>query len=135
MNVNKITLIGRICSDLTIRATPSGQKVTNFRLAVNRSWTGKDGQKKEESDFFTVVFWGKLSEILEKYGKKGQLIYVMGRLANRSWEKNGEKRQSTEIVGETFQFGPKAGNPAGKSGEDNNEVKGEDEPKPDETPF
>ena len=135
MNVNKVTLIGRICSDLTIRSTPTGQKVTNFRLAVNRSWTGKDGQKKEESDFFTVVFWGKLSEILEQYGKKGQLIYVMGRLANRSWEKNGEKRQSTEIVGETFQFGPKASNSAGKFSEDNNEVKVEDEQKPDETPF
>jgi len=108
MNINKVFIAGRLTAKPEIRATPGGQSVTAFSVVVNRSWTTKDGKKGEDAQFFNVVFWGKQAEVIVQYAEKGQVIAVDGRLQNREWEKNGEKRRTTEIVGERFQFGAKA---------------------------
>lgn len=108
MNINKVFIAGRITAKPEIRSTPGGQAVTTFSVAVNRSWTTKEGKKQEDAQFFNVVFWGKQAEVIVQYVEKGQVIFVEGRLQNREWEKDGEKRRTTEIVGERFQFGAKA---------------------------
>lgn len=108
MNLNKVFLIGRVASDIEMKTTPSGQSVCTFSLATNRTWKGKDGQKKEESQFHRIVLWQRLSEIASQFLTKGSLVLIEGRIQNRSWEdKSGVKRYTTEIIGEGLQMGPR----------------------------
>jgi len=108
MNLNKVFLIGRVATDIEMKTTPSGQSVCAFSLATNRTWKGKDGQKQEESQFHRIVLWQKLAEIASQFLTKGSLVLIEGRIQNRSWDdKNGVKRYTTEIIGETMQMGPR----------------------------
>jgi single-strand DNA-binding protein len=108
MNLNKVFLIGRVATDIEMKTTPSGQSVCSFSLATNRTWKGKDGQKQEESQFHRIVLWQKLAEIASQFLTKGSLVLIEGRIQNRSWDdKNGVKRYTTEIIGETMQMGPR----------------------------
>ena len=107
MNLNKVLLIGNITRDPELKALPSGTKVVNFSIATNRVWKDKDGSKKEEASFHNIVGFGKQAETIAQYVKKGQTLYVEGRLVTRTWEKDGKKVYKTEIVLENFQFGPK----------------------------
>ena len=110
MNLNKVFLIGRVATDIEMKTTPSGQSVCAFSLATNRTWKGKDGQKQEESQFHRIVLWQKLAEIASQFLTKGSLVLIEGRIQNRNWEdKNGVKRYTTEIIGETMQMGPRTG--------------------------
>lgn len=110
MNFNKVVLVGRVASDIEMRSTASGQSVCSFRLATNRVWKDKNGEKKEDSQFHNIVLWGKQAEIASQFLAKGSLVLIEGRIQNRSWEdKTGTKRYITEIVGENFQLGPKGG--------------------------
>jgi single-strand DNA-binding protein len=84
--LNKAMLIGRLGQDPEMRYTPSGRPLTKFQMAVNRSWTTSEGEKKKETDWFNVVAWGKLAEICNQYLTKGQLVYVEGRLQTRQWQ-------------------------------------------------
>jgi single-strand DNA-binding protein len=103
--VNKVILIGNLGADPELRYTPNGQAVCDVRLATNESWTDKQGQKQERTEWHRVVFWGKPAEICKQYLTKGQKLYVEGRLQTRSWDdKEGNKRYSTEIVGTDFMF-------------------------------
>lgn len=109
MNVNKVLLVGRLAADPETRSTQSGQQVATLRLATNRVWNDKNGQKQEQVEFHSIVAWGSLADIASRYLKKGQLAYIEGRLQTRSWTgKDGAKRYTTEIVAETLQLGPKA---------------------------
>lgn len=110
MNLNKVILIGRAAADPESRTTPSGQMVTNFRMATSRVWNDrKSGQKQEATEWHSVVAWAGLADVIQKYLKKGQLVEVEGRLQTRSWEgKDGQKRYRTEIVAENLQLGPKS---------------------------
>ena len=100
--MNKIIMIGRICKEIELRTTSTGTPVTSFTLAVNRKFS-KDGDR--QADFFNIVAWQKSAEFAYKYFKKGQQVAVVGRLENRSWEdKEGNKRVSTEIIAEDFDF-------------------------------
>lgn len=108
MNLNKVFLIGRIASDIEMKSTPSGQSVSTFSLATSRKWKDKSGQLQEDSQFHRVVLWARLAEIASQFLSKGSLIMIEGRIQNRSWEdKNGIKRYTTEIIGESMQMGPK----------------------------
>ncbi len=78
--LNKVLLIGRLGHDPEMRYTPSGKPLTKFRMASDRSWTTSDGEKKSETEWFSVVAWGKLAEICNQYLKKGQQVYIEGRL-------------------------------------------------------
>lgn len=107
MNLNKVLIIGNITKDLELKATTGGTQVLNFSVATNRTWKDKEGNKQEDSEFHNVVAFGKQAETINQYMHKGDSIYVEGRLQTRSWEADGVKKYKTEIVLESFQFGPK----------------------------
>jgi len=102
--MNKVTLVGNLGADPEVRFTPSGTPVANFRMATNESWTGKDGNRQERTEWHRIVVWGKLGETCGKYLSKGRQVLVEGRLQTRSWDKDGEKRYTTEIVAERVHF-------------------------------
>jgi single-strand DNA-binding protein len=101
--LNKVQIIGNLGADPEMRFTPSGSGVTNFRVAVNRNRRGQDGNMVEETEWFRVVAWDsagyKLAEICNEYLRKGQRVYVEGRLQSRKYtDKDGIERTSVEIV-------------------------------------
>lgn len=102
--MNKVELIGRITKDLELRFTQTNNKaVTSFTIAINKKINGQDS-----TDFINCVAWGPTAEFICKYFKKGQAIAVVGRLQNRSYDDNGQKRYVTEVVvEETFFAGSK----------------------------
>ena len=114
---NKVTLMGNLTRDVETRTTPSGQTVSNFSLAVSRSWKGQDGQTQEQTSFINCVAWGKAGEIIAQYVKKGDALLVSGRLDQRSYDdKDGNKRQAVEVNVEDFNFvGGRGGNSEGTS--------------------
>jgi single-strand DNA-binding protein len=104
-NLNRVMLIGRLTRDPETRHTPSGQSVTTFGLAVNRSYRKKDSEEMvEETTFVDVEAWAKTGETVARYMKKGRQAYVEGRLKLDSWEKDGQKRSKLSVVMENFQF-------------------------------
>lgn len=113
---NKVILMGNLTRDVETRTTPSGQTVSNFSLAVTRSWKGQDGQTQDQTSFINCVAWGKVGEIIAQYVQKGAPLLVSGRLDQRSYEdKDGNKRQAVEVVVEDFNFvgGGRGGDDAG----------------------
>lgn len=98
-SVNMVVLMGNMTRDAELRYTPNGKAVASFGVAINRTYKDAAGERKEEVDFFDIVAWGKLAEIISQYGGKGQGIHITGRLQNRSWEgTDGTKRNKTEVV-------------------------------------
>lgn len=96
---NQVTLCGRLGKDPEVRFLPNGNAVCNLSLATKESWRDKNtGETKEKSEWHRIVVWGKLAEIAGEYCKKGQQLLVQGKLTTREWEKEGEKRYTTEIV-------------------------------------
>lgn len=111
MSVNKVILLGRLGQDPELKYTPGGAAVCNFSLATTESWTDKQGQKQEKTEWHRVVVWGKLAELCNQYLAKGRQAFLEGRLQTRSWDdKDGNKRYTTEIMASTVQFigGPSA---------------------------
>ena len=97
--LNKVMIIGRLGRDPEMRYTPNGRPVSAFSVAVNRTWTTGEGDKREETEWFNVVAWGNLAEICKQHLHKGQSVYVEGRLQTRGWEDpEGKKHYRTEIV-------------------------------------
>lgn len=107
MYINKAIIYGNMIRDPELKTLPSGDVVTNFSLATNRAYTDKHKQKKEEVEFHNVVVYGKRAEIICQHLRKGSHLYVEGRIATKSWESDKGKQSKTEIVLESFQFGPK----------------------------
>jgi single-strand DNA-binding protein len=105
-SVNKAILIGNLGADPELKYLPSGQAVCEMRLATNESWTDKNGQKNERTEWHRIVCWGKIGENCARYLKKGRPIYVEGRIQTRSWDDKdtGEKKYMTEIIANTVQF-------------------------------
>jgi single-strand DNA-binding protein len=101
---NKVILMGNLTRDPEVRNTPSGQSVTNFGLAVNRTWRGQDGTNQESVSYIDCVAWGKTGEIIAQYMQKGRALLVSGRLDQRSWEQDGQKRSKVEVIVEDFNF-------------------------------
>ena len=97
--LNKVMVIGNVGRDPEMRFIPSGKPVTSFSVATTRSWTNSDGERCEETEWFNVVAWGNLAEICKQHIRKGQQVYVEGRLQTRSWEdQEGKRRFCTELV-------------------------------------
>jgi len=97
--LNKVLVIGNVGRDPEMRYIPSGKPVTSFSVATTRGWTNSDGERREETEWFNVVAWGNLAEICKQHIRKGQQVYVEGRLQTRSWEDHeGKKRFRTELV-------------------------------------
>lgn len=109
--VNKVILIGNLGADPEVRYTSSGGAVGNFSLATNESWTDKNGQKQERTEWHRIVVWGKTAENCGQYLSKGRQAYIEGRLQTRDWmDKEGNKRYTTEVVAQSVRFlgGPSA---------------------------
>ena len=104
-SVNKVILIGNLGRDPELRYTKEGQGVANFTLATNERWRSKDGENHERTEWHRIVVWGKTAENCAQYLQKGRSCYVEGRLQTREWEdKEGNKRQTTEIVAQNVTF-------------------------------
>lgn len=97
--LNKIMVIGNVGNDPEMRFTPNGNPVTTFNIAVSRVYTTKDGERKQETEWFTVITWDRLAETCNQFLSKGQRAYVEGRLRSHTWEgKDGQKRFRNEII-------------------------------------
>lgn len=101
---NKVILMGNLTRDPEVRNLPSGQSVTSFGLAINRTWRGQDGNQQESVSYIDCVAWGKTGEIIAQYVQKGRPLLINGRLEQRSWEKDGQKHSKVEVVVEDFNF-------------------------------
>ncbi|MFC1565450.1 single-stranded DNA-binding protein [Candidatus Neomarinimicrobiota bacterium] len=102
-SLNKVQLIGHLGADPESRFTTSGSAVTNFNLATNESWKSTEGEAKEKTEWHRIVLFGKMAETAAEYMKKGQLVYIEGRLQTRSWDdKDNVKRYTTEILCDNF---------------------------------
>lgn len=96
-------IIGNCTRDPEVRSTPNGKSVASMGVATNRVWTDANGQKQKQAEFHNVVLWGKLAEIAGQYLKKGQKVYIEGRLQTREWTaQDGTKRNRTEVVAENL---------------------------------
>jgi single-strand DNA-binding protein len=103
--LNKVMLIGNLGTDPEMRYTANGSAVTTFRLAVSRSFGGGEVERREETEWFTVVTWNKLAELLGQHLQKGRKVYIEGRLASRSWDgPDGQKRYRTEVIANQVLF-------------------------------
>lgn len=131
MYINKVILVGNLTKDPELKALPSGIKVASFSLATNRTWKDQSGKKQESVEYHNIVAFGKPAELISQYSKKGNSLYVEGRLQTRSWDSEQGKKYRTEIFVENFQFGPKvAGSGAGDTKvwrKDEETKKGDDE--------
>lgn len=95
--VNKVILVGRLCTDPELKYTPSGVAVANFRVAVDRPFVNQQGER--ETDFIDVVTWRQNAEFVNTYITKGRLVLVEGRLQVRQWQsQDGQRRRNTEVV-------------------------------------
>lgn len=102
--INKVILIGNLGKDPETRYMPSGGAVTNVTVATSESWKDKDGQRQERTEWHKVVFFNKLAEIAGEYLKKGSKVYIEGALRTRSYDKDGQKHYTTEIVASEMQM-------------------------------
>ena len=114
-SLNKVTLIGNLGADPEVRSTTGGNRVATFSLATSRSWSGPSGDKQEKTEWHRCVVWNSkastLADIVERYVKKGDKIYVEGRIEYRQWQdKENQTRYTTEInVRELIMLSGKAG--------------------------
>ena len=119
-NLNRVLLIGNLTRDPEIRYTPKGTAVAEIGIAVNRVFSGEDGEKREEVTFVDVTLWSRLAEIAEQYLKKGRSVFIEGRLQLDSWDdkQTGQKRSRLRVVGENLQMlGSRGeGEPGGSGG-------------------
>ena len=103
MDLNKVMLIGRLTKNPEVRSTPTGQSVTSFSVATNRSYKDASGQRQDKAEFHNIVAWGKLAEICGQYLTKGRRAYIEGRLQTRDWTgQDGVKRYSTEVIADNM---------------------------------
>jgi len=105
LTLNKIMIIGNVGADPEMRFTPNGNPVTSFRVATNRVYNTPNGERKQETEWFTVVAWNRLAENCNQYLTKGQRVYAEGRLHTRSWEgQDGQKHSRTEVIANRVLF-------------------------------
>lgn len=105
-SVNKVILIGNLGADPEVRTTPQGQMVATISIATSESFTTRDGQRQERTEWHRVVLWAKLAELAQRYLQKGRKVYIEGRIQTRSWDdqQSGQKRYSTEIIANQMVF-------------------------------
>ena len=127
-SVNKVVIVGHIGADPETRFTPSGTAVANFNVATNESRKNSDGGYQDHTEWHSCVLFGKRAEFAGEYLKRGQLIYLEGRLQTRSWEDDsGTKKYKTEVIGnEITMLGKKVG--TGGSSQEGNDTSDDDLP-------
>lgn len=103
-SLNQVTLMGNLTRDPELRQTPTGQNVTSFSLALNRSYKDQSGAWQEATDYIDITSWGPLAERVAQYLSKGRRCLVQGRLQSRSWEQDGVKRNKVEVLASDVTF-------------------------------
>lgn len=118
--VNKVILIGRLGKDPEVRNLDNGAVVANFSIATSESYKDRTtGEKKEITEWHNIVLWRGLAEISQKYLRKGDMVYIEGKLRTRSWEKDGVTRYTTEVVADNMNMlSPKTGGSSQGGGND-----------------
>jgi single-strand DNA-binding protein len=102
-SVNKVILVGRLGKDPEVKYTQAGVPVARFTLATDESWKDQNGEKQQRTEWHNIVLWRGLAEVAEKFLRKGSQIYLEGKIRTRSWDdKEGNKKYTTEIIGDTF---------------------------------
>ena len=133
-SVNKVILVGHVGADPEPRYTSSGTAVVNLRMATNDVWRNAEGEDQESTEWHSVVLWGKQAEFVANYIKKGQLIYVEGRLQTRTWEDRDKiERRITEVRANVIT--PLGGMKAGEKAEEDIQAVSEEPPGDDDIPF
>ena len=103
--LNRVMIIGRLGRDVELRQTPSGQSVASFTVATDESYTSRDGQRVEQTEWHRVSVFGKQAELCGRFLGKGSLVYLEGRIRSRKWtDQSGQERTSTEINADRVQF-------------------------------
>ncbi len=102
--VNRVILVGNLGADPELRYTASGTAVAKFRIATSETYTDKAGAKQERTEWHRITAWGKLAEICGQYLSKGRMVYIEGRIRSDTWEQDGVKRYSYEIVADTMRM-------------------------------
>jgi single-strand DNA-binding protein len=103
--VNKVVLVGNAGQDPEVRHLDSGVTVANFTLATNETYKDKSGERVTQTEWHRIVLWRGLAEVAEKFVKKGELLYIEGRLRTRSWDdKDGNKRYTTEVFADSLKM-------------------------------
>src|ERR1700740_2814835 len=115
-SLNQVTLMGNLTRDPELRQTPSGQNVTIFSLALNRSYKDASGEWQEATEYIDIVCWGPLAERVAQYLSKGRRCLVQGRLQSRSWEQDGNKRSKVEVLANDVTFLDSRGEDGGNGG-------------------
>ncbi len=101
--VNKAIILGNLGNDPEVKTLEGGVRVASFSVATSEKWTDKNGDKKEETQWHNIVFFGKVVDVIEKYVKKGSQIYIEGKLKTTSYDdKDGIKRYQTRIIGQSL---------------------------------
>ena len=142
-SLNKATIIGNLGADPEVRSTNSGTRVATLSVATSRRWTSRAGDQQEKTEWHRVVCWDRLAEIAERFLKKGDRIYVEGRIEYRQWEgQDGQTRYTTEIranemimLGSTGERDAFQSAPAPAASSDFSEFSGEALAGEDDLPF
>ena len=130
-SVNKVILVGNLGQDPESRFTPQGTAVTNLSIATNESWKDQNGDIQERTEWHRVVMYGRMAETAVEYMRKGQMVYIEGRLNTREWEdQNQVKRKTTEIRCDNFTMLGRKGD-----GTPQNRDAGNSEKADDDLPF
>lgn len=126
-SLNQVTLMGNLTRDPELRQTPTGQNVTSFSLALNRSYKDQSGAWQEATDYIDITSWGPLAERVAQYLSKGRRCLVQGRLQSRSWEQDGVKRNKVEVLASDVTFldaRGEGGEPSDSGGQGNSQSAG-----------
>ena len=130
--VNKVILVGNLGNKPELKTLPSGQTVCKFSLATNESWTDKQGQKQERTEWHRIKVWGKVGENCAKYLDKGRQVYIEGKIQTRTVEGDGGKKYYTDIVAHQVQF---LGGRDGGAGTAPAQSSNQSAPAPDDDPL
>ena len=137
--VNKAILVGNLGKDPEIRHLDNGVAVSNFSLDTTESYTNKQGERVNQTEWHNVVLWRGLADIAEKYLKKGNSVYIEGKINTRKWEdKDGNVRYSTDIVDKMTMLGSKQESPSiaqPKNNEETNSSNSSEQLNNDDLPF
>ena len=117
--LNKVQLIGNLGKDPEIRYTPEGKQLAKFSMAINRSYKNKEGETIDDTQWFNIEAWTGLAKVIEEYLKKGDRVYIEGRLKTESYDKDGETKYFTKIVArELIMLGSSRNGGAGEEEDD-----------------
>ncbi len=139
LSLNKVMIIGNVGNEPEMRFTPNGNPVTSFRVATNRVYTTAEGERRQETEWFTLVTWNRLAENCNQFLTKGRPIYAEGRMHTRTWEsQDGQKHSLPEIIASRVIFLDKqamAALPEDREDKEDREEEGGAELTPEDIPF